>query len=287
MGHLMGQIHLRQWGLILGLLLALSFPAMAAESLRIGLTPTFLNERHALIAEWRVYLEHKLGQPVVFVLRDGYQETMELLSQRQIDVAWLCDCPHVTANSAFRLLATPVFQGRPFYRAYLIVPEENQTTRNLFDLKNKVFAFTDPYSNAGYLLPRYQLKKSALDPDRFFRRTFFTRSQRKSIEAVAVGVADAASVNSYIWETMHQQAPVLTGRTRIVARSEEFGFPPFVAEHSLPEKKFRGLQQALAQMSDDEDGRAVLKKMYLTGFIPPQPEIYRNVQEVVRFMQGN
>lgn len=283
----MWQCHLRQWGLILGMLISLSFPAMATESLRIGLTPTFLNERHALIAEWRGYLERKLGQPVVFVLRDGYQETMELLSQRQIDVAWLCDCPHVTASSAFRLLATPVFQGRPFYRAYLIVPEENRTTRNIFDLKNKVFAFTDPYSNAGYLLPRYQLKKSALDPDRFFRRTFFTHSQRKSIEAVAIGVADAASVNSYIWETMHQQAPVLTGRTRIVARSEEFGFPPFVAEQSLSEKKFRGLQQALAQMSADEDGRAVLKKMNLTGFIPPQPDIYRNVQEVVRFMQGN
>jgi hypothetical protein len=31
----------------------------------------------------------------------------------------------------------------------------------------------------------------------------------------------------------------------------------------------------------------VLRKMNLSGFIPPQPEIYRNVQEVVRFMQGN
>ncbi len=283
----MRQFHLRQWGLMLGMLFALSFPVLAAESLRIGLTPTFLNERHALIAEWRIYLERKLGHPVVFVLRDGYQETIELLNQRQIDVAWLCDCPHVTASSAFRLLATPAFQGRPFYRAYLIVAEDNRVTRNLLDLKNKVFAFTDPYSNAGYLLPRYQLKKSALDPDRFFRRTFFTRSQRKSIEAVAIGVADAASVNSYIWETMHQQAPVLTGRTRIVARSEEFGFPPFVAEHSLSERKFRRLQKALAEMSDDEGGRALLKKMNLTGFISPQPEIYHNVQEVVRFMQDN
>jgi phosphonate transport system substrate-binding protein len=50
-------------------------------------------------------------------LRDSYQETMELLHQQRIDVAWLCDCPHVTANPEFRLLVTPLFQGRPYYRA--------------------------------------------------------------------------------------------------------------------------------------------------------------------------
>ncbi len=259
----------------------------ALEPIRIGLTPTFLNERHALMADWRNYLERNLKQPVEFVLRDSYQETMEMLHQRRIDVAWLCDCPHVTANPEFRLLATPVFQGRPFYRSYLIVPESDQVSRSLLDLKNKVFAYTDPYSNVGFLFPRYEIKQSGADPESFFRRTFFTRSQRKSIEAVAVGVADAASVNSYIWETMNQQAPVLTGRTRIVKRSQEFGFPPFVADHAFPARDFARLQRALIQMAEDADGRAVLEKMNLDGFVMPKPEIYREVESVVRAMKGS
>lgn len=270
---------------MIGMLVALILSAAAAEPIRIGLTPTFLNERHALMADWRAYLERKLKQPVVFVLRDSYQETLEMLHQRRLDVAWLCDCPHVTDNPEFRLMATPLFQGRPFYRAYLIVPEEDQTTRTVFDLKNTVFAYTDPYSNVGYLFPRYELKQSGIEPDFFFRRTFFTRSQRKSIEAVAVGVADAASVNSYIWETMHLQAPVLTGRTRIAARSEEFGFPPFVADRAFSAGDFRRLQQALFEMSAEADGRAVLEKMNLNGFVMPQPELYRPVSAVVRFMK--
>lgn len=271
--------------LCVGLLPSLS--AAAVDSVRIGLTPTFLNERHALMAEWKQYLERKLGQPVTFVLRDSYQETLELLRQRRIDVAWLCDCPHVTANAEFKLMATPVFNGRPFYRSYLIVPETDRTTRGIFDLKHKVFAFTDPYSNVGYLVPRYELKKAGIEPDGFFRRTFFTRSQRKSIEAVAVGVADAASVNSYIWETMHQQAPVLTGRTRIADRSADYGFPPFVAEHTFPAGQFLRLQQALFDMSGDAAGRKVLKTMNLDGFVPPRPEHYQAVLEMVRYMRSH
>jgi len=273
---------------LLGFFFALVLPARAVvEPVRIGLTPTFLNERHALMADWRAYLERKMERPVTFVLRDSYQDTLELLHQQRIDVAWLCDCPHVTANPDFRMLATPLFQGRPYYRSYLIVPETDQTSRGIFDLKGKVFAYTDPYSNVGYLTPRYEIKKTGADPENFFRRTFFTNSQRKAIEAVAVGIADATSVSSYIWETIHQQAPALTGRTRVAARSPEFGFPPFVVGHAFTDKDFLRLQRALIEMSADARGREVLEKMNLNGFALPQPEIYRDVQEVVRFMKSH
>jgi phosphonate transport system substrate-binding protein len=285
----MMQMHMQQLRYLFFLMpvfFLLVLPARAIEPVRIGLTPTFLNERHALMADWRTYLESKIGRPVTFVLRDSYQDTMELLHQQSIDVAWLCDCPHVTANPEFRLLATPLYQGRPYYRAYLIVPDTDQSTHGILDLKSKVFAYTDPYSNVGYMTPRYQIKKSGADPERFFRRTFFTRSPRKAIEAVAVGVADAASVNSYIWETINRQAPALTGKTRIAARSQEYGFPPFVADHAFPIKDFQLLQQALIGMSSDARGREVLGKMNLDGFVVPQPEIYRDVQEIVHFMQS-
>jgi phosphonate transport system substrate-binding protein len=282
-----GQIMRRMLLILCGWVALANAPAWALETLRIGLTPTFLNERHALMADWRNYLETRMGRPVAFVLRDSYEETMELLHQQNIQVAWLCDCPHVTANPEFRLLATPLFQGRPYYRSYLIVPAVDQSTQSVLDLKDKVFAYTDPYSNVGYINPRFQLKKQGIDPDHFFRRTFFTRSHRNAIEAVGVGVADASSVNSYIWETMRQQWPQLTARTRIVARSSEYGFPPFVADQRMPEKDFRGLQRALLGMSEDVAGRAILKNMNLDGFVIPQPEIYRDVQDVMQYMRSH
>lgn len=272
--------------LLLACLLLFALPGWAAKPLRIGVTPTFLNERHALMADWRAYLESRLGRPVEFVLKDSYQETIELLHQRQLQVAWLCDCPHITHNREFQMVATPLFQGRPYYRAYLVVPDNDTRTRSLMDLKDKVFAFTDPFSNVGYMSPRHDLKRRGADPDRFFRRSFFTRSHRKSIEAVVVGVADAASVSSYIWETLNQQGPALTGHTRVAAQSREYGFPPLVADHTVPNEEVIALREALLRMTGDPKGREVLKNMNLDGFIPPSPEFYRPLRTLTHEMES-
>ncbi len=273
-------------GLGLGLVL-LNANARATEPLRFGLTPIFLNERHGVLKDWQAYLEKRLSRPVVFVNRTNYQETLELLNQKRLDAAWLCDCPQVTANPDLQLLATPLFKGRPYYRAYLIVPLEDHKTQSILDLEGRVFAYTDPVSYVGYLNPRYELLRQGKPPDQFFRRTFFAHTHRNAIEAVASGVADASSVNSYIWETMDMLAPVLTGKTRVAAQSQEFGFPPLVAGHHMPATEFKLLQQTLLEMPQDSEGLAILQRMNLDGFTRPRPEIYRQVQDIVRRIKGH
>lgn len=259
--------------------------AGAGEPLRFGLTPIFLQERHALISELRAYLERKLQRPVSFQVRDSSHGILELMQRQQLDVAWLCDCPYVTTHPEFRLLATPWFQGRPYYQAYLIVHGQDIKTRGMADLKGKVFAYTDAYSNVGYLTPRYLVRQLGEEPNGFHRRTFFTRSPRKSIEAVAEGVADAAAVNSYIWETLQLQSPALTGMTRVAGRLAEFGFPPLVAHQTLSEKDFQSLRQVLLGMARDPAGQILLRQMNLDGFGDPSPAYYRNAEEMVRRMQ--
>jgi phosphonate transport system substrate-binding protein len=267
---------------LIGLLLAWIASAQAfAAPIRLGISPAFLHDRHALLGEWKTYLERQLGQEVAFVLRDSYRDMLELVSQGKLDAAWLCDCPYVTANPALRLIATPVFRGRPYYQAYLIVPARDVATRGMADLKGKVFAYADPYSNAGHLSAVRTIEQLGHAPDRYFRRTFFTWSHRRAIEAVATGMADAATVSSYIWETLDSQASSATTRTRVVARSEEYGFPPLVAGASLTEAGFANLRRVFLDMSRDEEGRGLLRKMNLDGFTPPQPAYYQRSREML------
>ncbi len=276
-----------RFALGLALLCSLAFaPAWAVAPLRIGLTPAFLHDRYSLLAEWKGYLEKKLQRPVSLVIRDSYQETMDLMRQGALDAAWLCDCPYVTQNPKFRLLATPVFQGRPYYRAYLIVPARDKTTHSIAALKHKVFAYTDPHSNVGFLIPKYDIVQLGDDPQDFFRRTFYTWSHRKAIEAVAEGVAQGAYVSAYIWESLHRLEPGLTERTRVASRSEEYGFPPFVAHFSMPEATFQALRKALLDMPRDPDGRALLQKTNLDGFTLPDSKLYLRMQEIVHTMAG-
>jgi phosphonate transport system substrate-binding protein len=274
-------------GVLATALLLLATVAQAAPPLRIGLTPTFLQGRHALVAQWQDYLQGKLGRPVSFVSRESYRDTIDLMRRRQLDAAWLCDCPYATDNPEFHLLATPVFNGRPYYRAYLIVPARDRTTQGIGDLKGKVFAYADPYSNAGYLTPRHDVRALGADPDSHFRRTFHAWSHGNAIAAVADGLADGASVNSYIWETLHKQSPALTSRTRVAGQSPEYGFAPLVAHHALAEPDFLALRRALLEMNQDVAGRALLEKMNLDGFIPPRAEYYQRVRELVESLRGD
>jgi phosphonate transport system substrate-binding protein len=250
--------------------------------IRVAMTPAFLHDQHALLAEWRVYLEARLKRPVEFVQRDRYRETIDLLQQQKVDFAWICDYPYLVLKNDVQLLAVAINKGRPTYRSYLIVPASDTRTQNIKDLKGSVFAYADVYSNTGYLSPRFEIKRSGADPANFFKRTFFTWSHRKVIDAVASGVAQGASVDSYVWDSLAKVRPDITAKTRIVWQSEEFGFPPMVAQRNTPPAEFKRMQSVLLEMTNDLQGRALLARLNLDGFIVGTPKLYDRVAEMMK-----
>jgi phosphonate transport system substrate-binding protein len=236
------------------------------QPLRIGLTPVFLDDQVAFLNRWRAYLEKRLGQPVVFVQRASYREITELVRQNAIDVAWVCGLPYVRNASHMRLLAVPVFNGKPLYQSYIIVPASDRTTQSIMDLRGRIFAYSDPDSNSGHLYPQHALTERGQAPATFFSRTFFTWAHRKVIEAVASELAQGGAVDGYVWETLARRHPEITAKTRVVQKSPEFGHTPFVARASLPARDFASVQAVLLGMSDDEQGGALLDYLNLDGF---------------------
>jgi phosphonate transport system substrate-binding protein len=251
-------------------------------AIRFAMTPAFLNDQHGLLADWRAYLEARLKRPVLFVQRDRYRETMDLLQQGKTDFAWICDYPYVALKNDVRLLAVALNEGRPTYRSYLIVPARDKRTRSILDLKGAVFAYADPHSNTGYLVPRFELKRGGADPGRFFRRTFFTWSHRKAIDSVAAGLAQGAAVDSYVWDALSKVRPEVTAKTRIAWRSEEYGFPPLVAHRNISEADFASMQRVLIEMKNDAEGRKLLERLKLDGFIAGSPALYDSVADMMR-----
>lgn len=268
-----------------GAALSMGWPrtrAQAQNGIRIGLTPVFLDDQLAFLNEWRAYLAAQFGQPVTFVQKGSYREIAEMLRQDALDFAWLCGYPYVRYRRQMRLLAVPLFNGKPLYQSYVIVPATDTRTRSLADLRGKVFAYSDPDSNSGYLYPRFALVQAREDPSRFFARTFFTWGHRKVVQAVASGLAQGGAVDGYVWETLRLLHPDLTGRTRIVQRSPDFGFPPFVARSSLSGSEFTGMQRVLLDMSGRPDGVAVLKRLNLDGFVPGEPSLFDGIARMMR-----
>lgn len=259
----------------------MSQPSWAVKPIRIGLTPAFVHDEHSLMEEWRRYLEGKLGRPVEFVQRDSYRETMDLLRLGQLDFAWICDYPYLYLKDLVRLLAVPLNQGRPYYRSYLIVGA-NDSRQSMRDMKGTVFAYADPYSNTGYLTPRYMVKALGEDPTTFFKKTFFTWSHKKAIEAVATGFAQGAAVDSFVWDTLARTRPEITNRTRIIEKSPEYGFPPFVAHRNVSASDFEAMQRVLTGMKDDLTGKMLLDRLNIDGFVRGDRRMYDDVAKMMR-----
>lgn len=234
--------------------------------LRFGTTPVFLDDQVGFLARWAAYLSAAIGMPVEFVSRRSYRDIMGLLRGQEIEAAWICGFPWVMNRSELRGLSIPLYQDQPLYQSYLIVAATDKTTATLADLRGKVFAYSDPDSNSGWLVPRTTLMKAGIDPDRHFARSFFTWGHRNVVNAVAAGLAQGGAVDGYVWDTLQRVAPALVEKTRVAWRSERYGFPPLAVRATLDNMTEQRLRHALLGMAQDKEGRRLLAELNLSGF---------------------
>ncbi|AHN74564.1 ABC transporter substrate-binding protein [Pandoraea pnomenusa] len=258
--------------------------ALAAPQQKVlfGTTAVFLDNQVRLLSKWRAHLESHLEQEVQFVQRGSYGEITEMLLADQLDVAWVCGYPYVTHTDRMKLLAIPQYKGRPLYQSYLIVPKSQQDISSITELRGKVFAYSDPQSNSGYLVPRTELIRNSLDPRSFFSRTFFTFAHRKVAEAVSTGLASAGEIDGYVFDTMAKQLPDSVSGVRVAWKSPAYGFPPLVARKGLSMETFARIQLALLAMPESADGRELLEHLNLDRFVIGDDRLFDSIRSLVR-----
>lgn len=256
------------------------------KPVRFGLTAAVVRENLRFYDRWGGWLESRVGRPVEFVQRRSYREVMEFLANGDLDFAWICSYAFVRAREPefLGLLAVPEWRTRPLYQCYVIARKDS-AYRSFDDLQGRVFAFTDPDSNTGYLYPQALLGARGRQSADFFRLTFFTYSHVESVEAVAAGVADGAAVDSYVWEHLKQINPALVERTRVVETSPDFGFPPLVYRVGVNEDLRRAMAGALLTMDRDGQGRVLLDELMIDRFALHPPDLYNGVRRLAETSQ--
>lgn len=266
------------------MLLACCGPGIAADHerpVRFGLTAVVVTENLRFLDQWDLYLEEKTGRQVEFVLRRSYREIMDLLDSGIIDFAWICGFPYVQPRTpeSIQLLTVPVYRGAPRYHSYIIVPHGSED-RGFRDLQGKIFAFSDPDSNSGFLYPLSLMIKQNENPETYFRQTFFTFNHAETVQAVAEQFADGGAVDSYIWEYLAAFSPEVTEKTRIIKKSPSFGFPPIVARVGVNPDTIRQMKETLQNMDLDDTGRSLLGQLKLDGFEPQADSLFNEIRAI-------
>ncbi len=252
--------------------------------LRIGMgamvTP---KEGYVYYLQLKRYLEEKLHQPVQLIDRDSYKKINALLRSGGIDAAFVCAGPYVEGHREFglELLAMPLADGKPVYYSYIIVPRDSPV-EELEGLRGKSFAFADPESNTGKIVPMYMLALMQETPASFFGNYVYTYGHDKSIKAVALQLVDGAAVDSLIWEYLNKTNPEYTAKTRIIRKSSPCGIPPVVARPGLAAATKQQLQDILLHMHEDEKGRHILQGMMLDRFVAGDDKNYDSIRTMLK-----
>jgi phosphonate transport system substrate-binding protein len=269
-------------------LIATPHPLWAQQPLRIGLTAVILADQAAFLSRWSAYLSQRLDAAVSFTARDQYQAVHDLLNNGQVDAAWTCGYPYVRFQAQLQLLAVPLYRGQPVYQSYLIRPLGAQgpgAVSGWGDLAGKVFAYSDPLSNSGWLVAQGELAAAGLG-HRDLKRGFFAHGHRNVADAVATRLADAGSIDGYVWETMRLQGMAGATQTEVIWKSRQYAFPPLVAATQTAPARLKTLQQGLLGMSGDDVGRSLLKSLNLDGFIAGQPALFESIRQLARSVPG-
>ncbi|MCB2178425.1 phosphate/phosphite/phosphonate ABC transporter substrate-binding protein [bacterium] len=233
------------------------------------------------------YLSEELGRPIEVEQRRTYIEVNDLIESGEVDLAFVCTSAYIAGREHFglELLVAPVVNGDSFYNSQLIVSKDSEAT-SMADLKDAVFAFTDPMSFTGRVYPTYLLQEMGTTPSDFFQRTFFTYSHDDAIWAVANGLADGATVDSLVLEHALIQDPELNNLIKVIHTSPPFGIPPVVVNPDLRPQLKTELETIFLSMHNDSEGQNALQALGIDQYTLVSPELYDEAQQITIDVSG-
>ncbi len=271
------------------IVLSLSLPAYASDVIKVGVAAMISPKETAkYYTDMLNYVGEKIGKKVEIVQKENYAEMDSMLEKNEVSVAFVCSGPYVKDKDKFgaELLVAPQSYGKPFYNAYIIVNKDS-SIKGLEGLRGKKFAFTDPKSNTGKIVPAYMVaKKFHETPEKFFSETIYTKSHDKSVEAVAKKLVDGASVDSLIYNYAAKKNPTYTSLTKIIERSPSYGIPPVIVNRNIDPKTKEALKNAFLNMHKDPKGKEILAGIMVDKFIVPKDSDYNSVREMDKFLSA-
>jgi phosphonate transport system substrate-binding protein len=230
-------------------------------------------------------LEKDLGVKIKAATATDYRGTIEALKFKKAEIGHLGPKAYVEASNNNYANVEPIAQlrlanGSLGYRSCLIV----HTDSDIFgpeDMAGKTFAFNDPNSTSGYLVPStFFMTEMNVDPKKLFAKVTFSGSHEASILAVANKKVEVASTNIPDLQQLTRENKVPRGALRVIWVSKLIPNDPIVVRKDLPASLRSAIQESLVSMKDRNPD--VFKEIgaWLGGFVPADDGKYQVIRDL-------
>ena len=230
-------------------------------------------------------LEQDLGVKVKHVSASDYRGSIEALKFKKAEIGHLGPKAYVEASNNNYANVEPIVQvqqanGSLGYRSCLIVHSDS----DIFspeDIGGKTFAFNDPNSTSGYLVPSaFFLMEMGIDPKTYFSKLTFSGSHEASIIAVANKKVDVASTNLPDLQQLVREGKVPRAALRVIWVSKLIPLDPVVIRKDLPASLRKAIQESLATMKTRSPQAFVEGGAFLGGFAKADDSKYQIIRDL-------
>ena len=222
------------------------------KELKMGLIPA--DDADEMLRNYepiKEYLSEKLGIPVEIQVTSDYTAAIEAMRAKHIDMAWFGPFSYIIAANVAGAEAivngVKASTGSATYKSVIIVNADSGI-ETLEDLKGKTFAFVDPASTSGNLIPRKMLIENGIDPDNDFSTSYFAGTHNAVQYAIANGKVDAGASGDNVYQRMVDSGEISADVNKIIYESEPIPGSPIVVRGDLPAEFKQKIQDVLVNM---------------------------------------
>jgi phosphonate transport system substrate-binding protein len=257
------------------------------RQLNIAVLPTVSSEeQQQRIQRLDEYLEQQLGISVKLKQTFSYAETVDLLVEEKVQMAYLGPLTYIEAkerNPNIEPIVAHIEKrtGRPWYNSVIVVKADSGID-TLKDLVGVRFGFVSPSSTSGFLMPTSHFQEIGINPKRDFAVIEYAGGHDKNIMALINGKVDAIAIEypTYIEFQIENKLP--SQQYKIIWKSDPIPNAPMVILSQLPADLKIELKKALI---DAPDGLVGVNGIESSGYTLVSDEDYEAIRVMHKRLQ--
>jgi phosphonate transport system substrate-binding protein len=253
--------------------------------LTVGFIPA--EDARAMVRQSAAILEivaKQTGMKVDTFVGSDYNGTIEALRNGHVDVALLGPFSYVlaTTQAPVEAFAVTVIAKtmQPSYKSIIIAKNESPIT-SLATLKGRTFAFVDPGSTSGYMVPAAAFVLAGMTPEKDLGKVVYSGGHDATIVAVAEGKVEAGAVADRIYERGCAKGLADCAKLKVVWQSDPIPNDPMLYRKNLPEDLKKKIREAFYSVKNLPFGEMGT----VARFDPASDKDYDSVRNVAKALK--
>jgi len=223
--------------------------------LKVGIIPA--EDSRAVVRQSKDVMDQvskAIGMKTEIFVGSDYNATIEALRANKVDVALMGAFGYVLATTqapveAFAVTVTKA-SNSPDYHSIIIARNDAGDLTSLTSLKGHTFAFVDPSSTSGSLMPKAAMMDNHITPESDLKKVIYSGGHDASIIAVAEGKVDAASVADRIYAIACAKKAVDCSKIKVIWTSPAIPNDPLFYRKALSDSMKKKVANAFYGIHD-------------------------------------